>query len=99
MEEFFQDAVFYDEEYKAVYENVFAKTNLTCSTNIKLPYYSAGNDPIFIDCGAADRLKINSGKYPICDPCIGKNFLSIDERAKWKKSKKNAEIADKDDAG
>ena len=75
----FQDALYYDDEYKAVYENVYVRANLTCSGNIEIPYYSAGNDPICIYCGAEDRLKICRGKYPICEPCVEKKLLPVDE--------------------
>ena len=73
-----------------------ARANLTCSANIEIPHYGAGNDPICIYCGAQDRFKVNPGKYPICEPCIGKKLLPVDERKKTKKGKKNDENASDD---
>ena len=84
--------LYYDEKYKAVYENVYAKANLTCSANIEILYYSAGNDLICIYCGAEDRFKVNPGKYLICEPCIGEKLLPVDERKKTKKGRKMMEM-------
>ena len=73
------------EEYKAEYENVYLRANLTglpnmkfCSTN------SAANDPIYTYCRAEDRGKVNPGKFPICEPCVAK-LLTVNE---WKKMNK-----------
>ena len=93
---FIQDAVFYDEEYKDVYENVYAKANLTCSSQIEIPFYSACNDPICIYCGTEDRLIVKEGKHPICEPCIARKLLPVDKimRGKGKKgvnSEENSE--------
>ena len=88
---FIQDAVFLDDEYKAVYENVYVKANLTCSANIEIPFYSACDDSICIYCGAEDRLNIIPEKYPICQPCLAKKLLPIDVRTRKSQGKKKGE--------
>ena len=84
---FIQDAVFYDEDYKDVHENVYVKANLTCSSQIELPYYTAWSDPLCIYCGTEIRLDIQPYKYPICAPCISKKLLPIDKHVHGKSKK------------
>jgi hypothetical protein len=81
---FIQNAVFYDEEYKSVYENVYVKSNLVCETNIEIPYYSSSADPICIYCGTEEQLQLQAEKYPICQRCLSLKLLPIDKRMRGK---------------
>ena len=68
----------YDTKYSKIQELVFVKANLTCRTEIEIPFYSSCNDPICIYCGCDDKgnLVEEEGKYPICNACVTKKTSS-----------------------
>ena len=60
---------------------MFVKANLTCRTEIEIPFYSSCNYPICIYCGCNDKgsLVEEEGKYPICNSCVTKKLLPKDK--------------------
>ena len=79
-----QELILYDTKYSKIQELMFVKANLTCRTEIEIPFYSSCNDPICIYCGCDDKgsLVEEEGKYPICNACVTKNFLPKDKRTR-----------------
>ena len=73
-----------DSKYERIQELIFVKGNLTCRTEIEIPYYSACNDAICIYCGCDDKAHLleSDGKYPICKTCISKKLLAKDKRTR-----------------
>ena len=54
----------------AILDGIYARINLSCTTPIEIPYYSAGNDPICYFCGTEDGLRDQCDTYPICILCF-----------------------------
>ncbi|XP_064639098.1 uncharacterized protein LOC135494758 [Lineus longissimus] len=58
-----------DDDTASPLDDIYVRENLTCNSNVELPYYSAGYDPICIYCASEDELLILSGMYPYCQNC------------------------------
>ena len=52
----------------SVLNQIHTRANLSCSSTIEIPYYSAGNSPICYFCGAQN----NTDCYPACVLCLQK---------------------------
>ena len=62
-----------------IFEKVFVKENLSCSSNIELPYFSCDNlKPICIYCGTGKNVIKSITFYPKCAKC--KNEKDIPNR-------------------
>lgn len=64
-----------DHEENCVLEKVFTRANLSCNSNIEIPYYGTSHEPLCIYCGSEDDLETGkSESYPIiCQTCSGLN--------------------------
>ena len=64
-----------------VSEKLFNRKNLTCSSNIEIPYYSSGYKNICIYCGGCENLKpISILSFPQCFPCGNKEAVKRSKR-------------------
>ena len=46
-----------DHEENCVLQKVFTRANLSCNSNIEIPYYSTTHEPLCIYCGAEEDLE------------------------------------------
>ena len=68
----------------AISQKVFTRDNLSCSSNVEIPYYSAGYPDVCIFCGMANNLKPSS---PLTFPqCLSCDSLDPVKRTKRKKT-------------
>lgn len=60
----------------ALLDEVYVRGNITCDTNIEVPYYSSG---CFLDicyyCAIDSGLIREAGQYPVCQACTAKSAL------------------------
>uniref|UniRef100_UPI00358E3615 uncharacterized protein n=1 Tax=Myxine glutinosa TaxID=7769 RepID=UPI00358E3615 len=52
-----------------VFNNVYAKANLTCNDATGKPYYTAGYEDVCYFCGCVEELSTTDESYPICSTC------------------------------
>ena len=69
-------------EEDSVLNSIFVKANLSCSSPIEVPYYTAGNDPICYQCGSESELCEKPTDYPICSSCISSGKKTVPRRSK-----------------
>ena len=63
-----------DHEENCVLEKVFTRANLSCNSNIEIPYYGTSHEPLCIYCGSEEDLETGKPEsYPICQGCSGLN--------------------------
>ena len=59
-----------DHEENCVLEKVFTRANLSCSSNIEIPYYGTSHEALCIYCGSENDLETGKPEsYPICQTC------------------------------
>ena len=64
-----------------IFERVFVKENLSCSSNIELPYYSCENlKPVCIFCGSGKNVVTSVEFYPKCNKCKGEKDIAKRKR-------------------
>lgn len=58
----------------ALLDEVYVRGNITCDTNIEVPYYSSGCFPdICYYCAIDSGLIREAGQYPVCQVCTAKS--------------------------
>ena len=66
---------------------VYVRADITCSSTIELPYYSANYPDVCIQCGSSLNLDVNAEFYPMCADCKAKGVKSTKRRTRVFKPK------------
>jgi hypothetical protein len=63
---------------------VYSRIDLSCQSNIELPYYSARFEAICIYCGTTDNLQADLPEYyPLCKICCDEGKQKIKRRTRF----------------
>ena len=72
-----------------VLQSVYVRKDITCQSNIEIPYYSAKYEDICICCGTTENLETAENKefYPRCNACKAAQRTLVKRRTRAFKSK------------